>query len=516
MKDWIKYSIDTPIRITGNSNNHNVATGSVITIKGLSDFPYLESAGFSYRRKEGGHSFRSCDIEPVNPDDYYKYLKKGDYVVCIENTSGLDWRKINTVYQITRDSAFQSCVYFGKNLNSSKVKEFRLATFSEIEKCKANNNEPTSLDEKVEEIPYRWFVRATVENRDILKKWREGSYVTWKDDLCVTFEKMWNSVEGVIKDHTEISFEQFCKKFGIENNLTSPTINPSTLVKEIVIKEDWKHGWYKIDIDDSYLHYSGDTKNCYGFWAHSWGSGYIMEFSWTYKFIDTPDETLSKLFFEKAAKYYPEGTRFFPVNKAAPEWESKADGYIKKEIKWWENQCYKKGEALTSRSGSGIFYYNGVWANIYQMKNLIDVRLPLLDTFYSVFKPKKSTQKSPTIADKTNIKIGTRVVRGRDWSWEDQDGGEGNIGVVIEEEEYYPKNPTYPWVKVQWGENGEAEAYKIGYNNRYDLYLAPDEVSSQQNPQGKPRKMYKIGIDPAIETKEKGGRSSLEVDLIID
>ena len=27
---------------------------------------------------------------------------------------------------------------------------------------------------------------------------------------------------------------------------------------------------------------------------------------------------------------------------------------------------------------------------------------------------------------------GTRVVRGPDWRWEDQDGGEGSVGTIVE------------------------------------------------------------------------------------
>lgn len=55
----------------------------------------------------------------------------------------------------------------------------------------------------------------------------------------------------------------------------------------------------------------------------------------------------------------------------------------------------------------------------------------------------------PTIADKSNIKIGTKVVRGRDWSWGDQDHHEGvpSVGEVIP---YFPKREYKEWVKVRW------------------------------------------------------------------
>ena len=31
-----------------------------------------------------------------------------------------------------------------------------------------------------------------------------------------------------------------------------------------------------------------------------------------------------------------------------------------------------------------------------------------------------------------NMEVGVRVVRGPNWCWEDQDGGEGSVGTVIE------------------------------------------------------------------------------------
>ena len=31
-----------------------------------------------------------------------------------------------------------------------------------------------------------------------------------------------------------------------------------------------------------------------------------------------------------------------------------------------------------------------------------------------------------------NMEVGVRVVRGSDWCWEDQDGGEGSVGTVVE------------------------------------------------------------------------------------
>lgn len=56
------------------------------------------------------------------------------------------------------------------------------------------------------------------------------------------------------------------------------------------------------------------------------------------------------------------------------------------------------------------------------------------------------------IAKQTNIKIGTKVVRGKDWSYGAQDYHEGkpSVGRVISREGCYPENPNSSWVNVEW------------------------------------------------------------------
>lgn len=62
--------------------------------------------------------------------------------------------------------------------------------------------------------------------------------------------------------------------------------------------------------------------------------------------------------------------------------------------------------------------------------------------------------------------IGAKVIRGKDWEYENQDGGEGNIGEII-------KNAKYNWVTVKWPNNDENK-YRIGYGDKYDLYFADE------------------------------------------
>lgn len=70
-----------------------------------------------------------------------------------------------------------------------------------------------------------------------------------------------------------------------------------------------------------------------------------------------------------------------------------------------------------------------------------------------------------------SVGVGTRVVRGPDWSpdFENQDGGEGHVGSVIDicglnENDMYPKQ----CVVVQW-DNGVKNVYRAGYENSFDL-----------------------------------------------
>ena len=66
------------------------------------------------------------------------------------------------------------------------------------------------------------------------------------------------------------------------------------------------------------------------------------------------------------------------------------------------------------------------------------------------------------------IKIGDIVVRGPDWEWNDQDGGEGCKGIVLSDPD------SQGWVKVVWSEQGENN-YRWGHGNCYDLRILSQE-----------------------------------------
>ena len=72
----------------------------------------------------------------------------------------------------------------------------------------------------------------------------------------------------------------------------------------------------------------------------------------------------------------------------------------------------------------------------------------------------------------SNVKIGLRVVRGRDWSYEkNQDGNPPGKGTITEES----TNPK--WWRVEWDHDGvpggpKINSYKVGAGGKYDLQIA--------------------------------------------
>jgi hypothetical protein len=63
------------------------------------------------------------------------------------------------------------------------------------------------------------------------------------------------------------------------------------------------------------------------------------------------------------------------------------------------------------------------------------------------------------------LTAGTRVRRGRDWKWGDQDGGVGCVGSVTVDQK-----PGDPWVKITW-DNGHSNSYRYGEGPHIDLEI---------------------------------------------
>lgn len=96
-------------------------------------------------------------------------------------------------------------------------------------------------------------------------------------------------------------------------------------------------------------------------------------------------------------------------------------------------------------------------------------------TLYAVLeeqKHKKQSQPVPISGPElaAMMKISTRVVRGVDWKWGDQDGPAPSMGRVIGE------LGEDGWIRVQW-DTGSTNSYRMGKEGKYDLKLAePPEM----------------------------------------
>ncbi|KAK2559836.1 E3 ubiquitin-protein ligase MIB2 [Acropora cervicornis] len=66
--------------------------------------------------------------------------------------------------------------------------------------------------------------------------------------------------------------------------------------------------------------------------------------------------------------------------------------------------------------------------------------------------------------------LGVRVVRGPDWEWNDQDGGEGSVGTVFQIGSDTKSPITEPIVLVQW-DCGIKANYRAGMDGKYDLRI---------------------------------------------
>ncbi|XP_006811375.1 uncharacterized protein LOC102801576 [Saccoglossus kowalevskii] len=99
-----------------------------------------------------------------------------------------------------------------------------------------------------------------------------------------------------------------------------------------------------------------------------------------------------------------------------------------------------------------------------------------------------------------DIKVGVRVQRGKDWKWDDQDGGSGNTGVVYK----VHSGATKGLVQVRWS-NGVKADYRHGRDNCYDLKILGDgnivgrvEKSVSSIDAAGPTEIVEIGDDDDI------------------
>uniref|UniRef100_W8AHF9 HECT-type E3 ubiquitin transferase n=1 Tax=Ceratitis capitata TaxID=7213 RepID=W8AHF9_CERCA len=106
-------------------------------------------------------------------------------------------------------------------------------------------------------------------------------------------------------------------------------------------------------------------------------------------------------------------------------------------------------------------------AEVPTVKNTYDLSVVYEDTILK----QKSHKANLTGAELAKMmKIGTRIVRGVDWKWGDQDGnppGEGRIISEVGED---------GWVRVEWY-TGATNSYRMGKEGQYDLRLAESALN---------------------------------------
>uniref|UniRef100_A0A2K5HP73 E3 ubiquitin-protein ligase MIB2 n=1 Tax=Colobus angolensis palliatus TaxID=336983 RepID=A0A2K5HP73_COLAP len=85
-------------------------------------------------------------------------------------------------------------------------------------------------------------------------------------------------------------------------------------------------------------------------------------------------------------------------------------------------------------------------------------------------RPDRSRASRPTMDPSAGVQVGMRVVRGVDWKWGQQDGGEGGVGTVVELGRHGSPSTPDRTVVVQW-DQGTRTNYRAGYQGAHDLLL---------------------------------------------
>lgn len=77
-----------------------------------------------------------------------------------------------------------------------------------------------------------------------------------------------------------------------------------------------------------------------------------------------------------------------------------------------------------------------------------------------------------------DVNVGLRVVRGPDWCWGDQDGGEGCVGTVVMMER--PESADGGAVMVQW-DCGLRCWYRCGAEGKFDLCVLDNAQTGERH-----------------------------------
>lgn len=115
---------------------------------------------------------------------------------------------------------------------------------------------------------------------------------------------------------------------------------------------------------------------------------------------------------------------------------------------------------LLKQIGANVMPYSAYFQNMYRNKHEC---LIIYEDERLGARARGASLSGPELA--SLMKIGTRVVRGKDWKWGDQDGVTGGEGRVVGE------LGDDGWVRVAW-DSGGTNSYRMGKEGKYDLKLA--------------------------------------------
>ncbi|CAG2105488.1 unnamed protein product, partial [Medioppia subpectinata] len=86
----------------------------------------------------------------------------------------------------------------------------------------------------------------------------------------------------------------------------------------------------------------------------------------------------------------------------------------------------------------------------------------------------KRNSKNNVKIQSRGIFVGTRVVRGYDWDWANQDGGEGKVGKVIDIRGW-DNESRRSVANVMWA-SGSTNVYRVGHKGKVDLKYVVDSA----------------------------------------
>ena len=101
------------------------------------------------------------------------------------------------------------------------------------------------------------------------------------------------------------------------------------------------------------------------------------------------------------------------------------------------------------------------------------------------------------VVKEENLVLGKEVMRGPDWNGQDQDGGDGKLGILLSSRD--------GWVHVRWGwskinesysnSHSYSHRYRIGAEGKYDLIYAGnkrerEKLSMSNNHRNNPKNQH--------------------------